>query len=215
MKKIIFVLPLLAMIFTGCSNPTNGSTKDNVEGKTPVTTPDNGANKTPASELEDKSPFEYVKPDCVDLEADYTYVGDYIFADSMNFAEWKYSNAETNYTLAFEKIARVKNENPDTQMVRWDHYTYEEIIVEKATKYKVYVKTYNVNNPESINNSTNPIFHANILSIGIIVNKQGLSETYDGTSLSIIQENDLSFTMTGFWNYVNISKNFVSEYIEY
>ena len=86
----------------------------------------------------DKSPYEYVKPDCVNL-ADYTYVGDYIFADTMNFAEWKYSNSETDYRLAFEKIARVKNDNPDTRIRRCNHSTPDvEIYIEKATKYKIY-----------------------------------------------------------------------------
>lgn len=60
----------------------------------------------------------------------------------MNFAEWKYSNSETDYLLAFEKIARVKNDNPDTRIVRCNHNDPDtEIPVIKATKYKIYVKT--------------------------------------------------------------------------
>ena len=132
MKKIIFVLPLLAMMVVGCSNPTNTETPEEKKAEQTPETP-----STPAQPPEDKSPYEYVKPDCVNL-ADYTYVGDYIFADSMNFAEWKYSNSETDYRLAFEKIARVKNDNPDTRLVRWDHYTWDYINTTKATKYKIY-----------------------------------------------------------------------------
>ncbi len=208
MKKIIFVLPLLAMMVVGCSNPTNPviippvvpttepETPATVEPEAPVTpaqpetpsqpeTPATTEPEQPAEPQtpvvpEDKSPFEYVKPDCVNL-ADYTYVGDYIFADTMNFAEWKYSNSETDYLLAFEKIARVKNDNPATRIIRYNHNDPDtEIPVIKATKYKIYVKTSVV---ESVSNGQS------VFSIWFGT----LEESYDGTNMQIIKVSDNTF----------------------
>ena len=206
MKKIIFVLPLMAMMIVGCSNPTNTviippvvpttepETPATVEPEAPVTPaqpetpsqPETPATTEPEQPTEpqtpvvpeDKSPFEYVKPDCVNL-ADYTYVGDYIFADSMNFAEWKYSNSETGYLLAFEKIARVKNDNISTQILRCWHDTLVDFNVVKATKYKIYVKTSVIS--AAANNE-------------VIINTHNktLAETYDGTQIKITKvDNDL------------------------
>lgn len=154
MKKIWFVLSVLAsLVVVGCSNPAATN-----------------------SFVEDKSPFEYVKPDCVNL-TDYTYVGDYIFADSMNFAEWKYSNSTENYLLAFEKIARVKNDNVSTQILRCWHDTLVDFNVVKATKYKIYVKTSVIS--ATANN-------------GVIINTHNktLAETYDGTQIKITKIDD-------------------------
>ena len=200
MKKILFVLSVLTMVMVvGCSNPTNTviippvvpttepETPATVEPEAPVTPaqpetpsqPETPATTEPEQPTEpqtpavpeDKSPFEYVKPDCVNL-ADYTYVGDYIFADTMNFAEWKYSNSETEYRLAFEKIARVKNDNPDTQIQRYNRQTQEDYNVVKATKYKIYVKTSVV---ESTSDNSNIINTYN----------RPLNETYDATQIRI------------------------------
>lgn len=142
---------------------------------------------------EDKSPFEYVKPDCVNL-ADYTYVGDYIFADTMNFAEWKYSNAETEYRLAFEKVARVRNDNPDTRIYRCNHNDPDTgIPVIKATKYKIYVKTSSVIGVEN--------GHA-VFSVWF----GNMEESYDATRMKIIKISDNSFSITVNGDYVgNIS----------
>lgn len=208
MKKILFVLSVLAslVMVVGCSNPTNTviippvvpttepETPATVEPEAPVTPaqpetpsqPETPATTEPEQPTEpqtptvpeDKSSFEYVKPDCVNL-ADYTYVGDYIFADSMNFAEWKYSNSETGYLLAFEKIARVKNDNISTQILRCWHDTLVDFNVVKATKYKIYVKTSVISaaaNNEVIINTLN----------------KTLAETYDGTQIKITKvDNDL------------------------
>ncbi len=208
MKKIIFVLPLMAMMVVGCSNPTNTviippvvpttepETPATVEPEAPVTPaqpetpsqPETPATTEPEQPTEpqtpvvpeDKSPFEYVKPDCVNL-ADYTYVGDYIFADTMNFAEWKYSNSETDYRLAFEKIARVKNDNPATRIIRYNHNDPDtEIPVIKATKYKIYVKTSVV---ESVSNGQS------VFSIWFGT----LEESYDGTNMQIRKVSDNTF----------------------
>lgn len=163
MKKIIFVLSVLVMLVAvSCSNPS-------------MAVESSSSSSTPAP---DKSLYEYVKPDCVNL-ADYTYVGDYIFADSMNFAEWKYSNSETDYLLTFEKIARVKNDNVSTQMLRCWHNTGVDFNVVKATKYKVYVKTSVIS--AAANNE-------------VIINTHNktLAETYDGTPIKITKvDNDL------------------------
>lgn len=208
MKKILFVLPLMAMMIVGCSNPTNTviippvvpttepETPATVEPEAPVipaqpetpsqpetpatTEPEQPTEPQTPTVPEDKSPFEYVKPDCVNL-ADYTYVGDYIFADTMNFAEWKYSNSETDYLLAFEKIARVKNDNPDTRIIRYNHDDYDtEIPVIKATKYKIYVKTSVV---ESVSNGQN------VFSIWF----GNLEETYDATVFRIYKVSNNTF----------------------
>ena len=211
MKKILFVLSVLTMVMVvGCSNPTNTviippvvpttepETPATVEPEAPVTPaqpetpsqPETPATTEPEQPTEpqtpvvpeDKSPFEYVKPDCVNL-ADYTYVGDYIFADTMNFAEWKYSNSETDYRLAFEKIARVKNDNPATRIIRYNHNDPDtEIPVIKATKYKIYVKTSVV---ESVSNGQS------VFSIWFGT----LEESYDGTNMQIRKVSDNTFTI--------------------
>lgn len=232
MKKIIFVLPLLAMMVVGCSNPTNTETPEEKKTvQTPVETPQEPETpsepeipetpvvpeepetpvqpeqpqeleepaepETSPASVEDKSPYEYVKPACVNLE-DYTYVGDYIFADTMNFAEWKYSNAETEYLLAFEKIARVKNDNPDTRLLRWEHLTTTEANTTKATKYKIYAKT-------SVVDSTN--IPGAILN-NILANTW--EEIYDGTRLSIIKESATTFTIAG-----DANPSVLTDYVAY
>lgn len=178
MKKILYVLPLLAMMVVGCSNPTN--------------------TETPAVQ-EDKSPYEYVKPACVNL-ADYTYVGDYIFADTMNFAEWKYSNSETDYRLAFEKIARVKNDNPDTRIVRCNHNDPDtEISVIKATKYKIYIKTLVVNSTTIGNNCFNNY------------SEYYYNGNYDGTVFRVKKISDNSFEIKcRYETYSDVMNNYVA-----
>ncbi len=214
MKKIIFVLPLLAMMVVGCSNPTNTETPEEKKTvQTPVETPQEPETPVVPEEpveletpqvpeepvvQEDKSPYEYVKPDCVNLE-DYTYVGDYIFADTMNFAEWKYSNSQTDYLLAFEKIARVKNDNPNTRIYRCNHNDPNtEIPVTKATKYKIYVKTSVV---ESTAENT---FVLNLRTVSF-------EDSYDGTRLRIKKLSDGSFTI----NELNDPNNTLSNYVTY
>ena len=225
MKKILFVLSVLAslVMVVGCSNPTNTviippvvpttepETPATVEPEAPVTPaqpetpsqPETPATTEPEQPTEpqtptvpeDKSSFEYVKPDCVNL-ADYTYVGDYIFADSMNFAEWKYSNSETGYLLAFEKIARVKNDNISTQILRCWHDTLVDFNVVKATKYKIYVKTSVIS--AAANNE-------------VIINTHNktLAETYDGTQIKITKvDNDLDV------RFFVVSRN-SSDYVAY
>ena len=175
MKKILFVLSVLAsLVVVGCSNPAATD-----------------------SFVEDKSPFEYVKPACVDL-ADYTYVGDYIFADSMNFAEWKCSNSETDYLLAFEKISRVKNDNPSTRIVRWNHTetnVANTVNTARVTKYKIYVKTTLIESK-------------NIGELILDTYNTGMEGTYDGTQIRIIKQDNNTFNILG-------CNDSISDYVAY
>ena len=197
MKKIIFVLSLLTIMVVGCSNPTNTETPEEKKAEQTPETP--GTPSTPAQPPEDKSPFEYVKPACVNL-ADYTYVGDYIFADTMNFAEWKYSNSDTDYLLAFEKIARVKNDNPDTRIIRYNHNNPDtEVPVIKATKYKIYVKTSVVNTTNigdySFNNYSEYYYNGN----------------YDGTVFCVKKISDNTFEIKcRYETYSDVMNNYVA-----
>lgn len=226
MKKILFVLPLVAMMVVGCSNPTNTviippvvpttepETPATVEPEAPVTPaqpetpsqPETPATTEPEQPTEpqtpvvpeDKSPFEYVKPDCVNL-ADYTYVGDYIFADTMNFAEWKYCNSETDYLLAFEKIARVKNDNPDTRIVRVNHNEPDtEVPVIKATKYKIYVKT--------------SVVEATTIGTNCFTNYlDNISGNYDGTVFRVKKLSNNTFEiMCRYETYSEVMNNYVA-----
>ena len=145
---------------------------------------------------EDKSPFEYVKPACVNL-ADYTYVGDYIFADTMNFAEWKYSNAETDYRLAFEKVARVKNDNPETRIIRYNHNDPDTpISVIKATKYKIYAKTTFIDEAPT----------QNFINLSMV----NFEDTYDGTRIRIKLTGENSFRIFEKNDPVNTLINYVA-----
>lgn len=178
---------------------TEPETPVTTQPETPATTePEQPAEPQTPVVPEDKSPYEYVKPACVNL-ADYTYVGDYIFADTMNFAEWKYSNSETEYRLAFEKIARVKNDNPDTRIIRCNHSDPDtDVPVIKATKYKIYVKTTSVDGVEN-GHAVFSVWFGNI------------EESYDATKMKIIKVSDNSFTITVNGDYVGN----ISDYVAY
>ena len=140
MKKIIFVLPLLAMmVVVGCSTPT---TDNSVEEETVTTT--ETTTTTTTEPVEDKSPYEYVLPNGVDYN-DYTYVGDYVFSDMYDFANCVWfngtANSEYGYFIVLEKIARVRYNGDDSgifYLYDWD--TGDEIAFEKGTSYKVYLK---------------------------------------------------------------------------
>ena len=194
MKKILFVLSVLAsLVVVGCANPTTG-----IPSTVPTAAPSEP--EAPAQPQqpqipEDKSPYEYVKPACVNL-TDYTYVGDYIFADTMNFAEWKYSNSTENYLLAFEKIARVKNDNSATRIYRYAHDTHAEIQVIKATKYKIYVKTSVLEN-------------VNINDVAINLYNSPFNDTYDGSRIRILKNSNDSFTVSF------ADDNDISNYVAY
>lgn len=158
MKKILFVLSVLASLVVGCSNPTNTETPE-----TPVTTtptePETSSEpqvpeepetpvqpeqpETPAVQ-EDKSPYEYVLPNGVDYN-DYTYVGDYVFSDLYNFANCVWfngtANSEYEYFMVLEKIARVRYNGDDDEIcLLYDWDTGDEIPFEKGTSYKIYLK---------------------------------------------------------------------------
>lgn len=197
----MFVLSVLTMVMVvGCSNPTNTTIPVIIPPVVPVEpeTPTEPEQPQTPTVPEDKSPYEYVKPACVNL-ADYTYVGDYIFADTMNFAEWKYSNSETEYRLAFEKIARVKNDNPDTRIIRCNHNDPNtEIPVIKATKYKIYIKTSVVESKSIGHFVFNTYF-------------SGITDGYDGTKIRITKTSNTTFTIDA----AEVSSNVLSNYVAY
>ena len=129
MKKILFVLPILACLVTGCYNPVNV-----------IPTP-----------VEDKSPFEYVLPNDVNIEEDYTYIGDVIFGDLMDFDKWIYTNPSlvesddpyygiTKPVIVLEKIARVNAKYPEdsTKLIKEFNGT-DNVDCLKATTYKLYI----------------------------------------------------------------------------
>ena len=179
MKKILFVLSVLAsLVVVGCATPNTDSDS--------------------TSKPVDKSPYEYVKPATVNL-ADYTYVGDYVFADTMNFAEWKYSNSQTDYLLAFEKIARVKNDNPSTRIVRCEHNTPDvEIPVIKATKYKIYIKT-SVVDATNINDNCFNNYRGNV------------DDNYDGSVFRVEKLSSDTFEIVcRYETYSEVMNNYVS-----
>jgi hypothetical protein len=129
MKKILFVLPILACLVTGCYNPVNV-----------IPTP-----------VEDKSPFEYVLPNDVNIEEDYTYIGDVIFGDLMDFNKWIYTNPSlvesddpyygiTKPVIVLEKIARVSAKYPeDSSKLIKEFNGTDNVDCLKATTYKLYI----------------------------------------------------------------------------
>lgn len=183
MKKIIFVLPLLAMMVVGCSNPTNTETPEEKKTvQTPVETPQEPETpsepeiptepevpetpvepeepETPVQPeqpqqpetpqepeepvvQEDKSPYEYVLPTGVSYN-DYTYVGDYIFSDLVNFTQCDWFNntefSTYNYFMVLKKKARVQYTGNGTpyELYDWDTDTYPTL--NKGTRYEIYLK---------------------------------------------------------------------------
>lgn len=153
MKKIIFVLSVLAMmVVVGCSTPT---TDNSVEEETVTTT--ETTTTTTTEPAKDKSPYEYVLPQGVDYE-DYTYVGDYVFSDLYDFENCVWfngtENSEYGYFMVLKKIARVQYSGSGTPyaLYDWDNDTYP--LLNKGTSYKIYLKnTYLASNPGTVMNN--------------------------------------------------------------
>jgi len=129
MKKILFVLSVLAsLVVVACYNPAATN-----------------------SLVEDKSPFEYVLPNDVNIEEDYTYVGDVIFGDLMDFDKWIYTNPSlvesddpyygiTKPVIVLEKIARVNAKYPeDSSKLIKEFNGTDNVDCLKATTYKLYI----------------------------------------------------------------------------
>ncbi len=129
MKKILFVLSVLAsLVVVACSNPAATN-----------------------SFVEDKSPFEYVLPNDVNIEEDYTYIGDVIFGDLMDFDKWIYTNPSlvesddpyygiTEPVIVLEKIARVNAKYPeDSSKLIKEFNGTDNVDCLKATTYKLYI----------------------------------------------------------------------------
>lgn len=172
MKKILFVLPILACLVTGCYNPVNV-----------IPTP-----------VEDKSPFEYVLPNDVNIEEDYTYIGDVIFGDLMDFNKWIYTNPSlvesddpyygiTKPVIVLEKIARVNAKYPEdsTKLIKEFNGT-DNVDCLKATTYKLYILKSIATDTENKTLWTNP-------SAATIINNESKSINgkyrVDGNIISI------------------------------
>lgn len=131
MKKIALFLLLFVMLFAvSCNNSTN---------------------VVPVTPIEDKSPFEYVLPNDVNIEEDYTYIGDVIFGDLMDFNKWIYTNPSlvesddpyygiTKPVIVLEKIARVNAKYPeDSSKLIKEFNGTDNVDCLKATTYKLYI----------------------------------------------------------------------------
>ena len=149
MKKILFFVSVLTMLLVtvSCKNPnTDSPEKEEVQ----VT---KKAQEEPAKEPE-KEPEQPIVNPTVDLSVDYYYIGDMLFADSMDFNKWFLTNGTYPHSsfkgtiIKVEKIGRVRNPNKSTMMFRYsetlpDVERYETnqnwFYVEYANKYKIWV----------------------------------------------------------------------------
>ena len=187
MRKIQFVFSVLfALVTVGCYNPVNNIVE------------------VPA---EDKSPFEYVMPENVDLN-DYTYVGDVIFGDLLDFSKWAYTNRSiaesadiyngiSQNIIVLEKIARVNAKYPeDSSKLIKEFDGTEDVECLKATTYKCYVLNDVISNADPNNANTfinNSLYgvsgmyrvEGNIISMRIKLNGGYRVTQYDSTSTKI------------------------------
>lgn len=145
MKKLIFVFGLFVALVMAisCKNPnTDSPEKEETQGT-------KKAQEEPAKESEQP----IVNP-TADLSVDYYYIGDMLFADTMDFSRWwftagTYPHSSFEGTIVkVEKIGRVHNPNKDTCMRRASkdkalqgvEYVFGDFFyVEHATKYKVWI----------------------------------------------------------------------------
>ena len=149
MKRIVLLVAVLTMLLVtiSCKNSnTDSPEKEEVQ----VT---KKAQEEPAKEPE-KEPEQPIVNPTVDLSVDYYYIGDMLFADSMDFSKWWFTAGTYPHSsfegaiIKVEKIGRVRNPNKSTMMFRYsetlpDVERYETspnwFYVEYATKYKVWV----------------------------------------------------------------------------
>lgn len=149
MKKLIFVFGLFVALVMAisCKNPNTDSPEKE---ETQVT---KKAQEEPVKEPA-KEPEQPIVNPTIDLSVDYYYIGDMLFADSMDFDKWFLTNGTYPHSsfegtiIKVEKIGRVRNPNKDTMMFRYSETLpnverYESnnkwFYVEYATKYKVWV----------------------------------------------------------------------------
>lgn len=90
-------------------------------------------------EVEDKSPYEYVLDESVNLEEDYVYLGDVLFTDNADLLNWSYAHGDDNY-FVLKKVARVYAAYTDDE----HRIAYKDgdnlIYVDKVTRYELYAK---------------------------------------------------------------------------
>jgi len=147
MKKILFFVSVLTMLLVtvSCKNPNTDSPEKE---ETQVT---KKAPEEPAKEPA-KEPEQPIVNPTVDLSVDYYYIGDMLFADSMDFNKWWFTAGNYPHSsfegtiIKVEKIGRVHNPNKDTAMYRYsktlnnvEYVSGNWFYVEYATKYKVWV----------------------------------------------------------------------------
>lgn len=141
MKKLIFVFGLFVALVMAisCKNPNTDSSEEEV------------STKKTATKQSTESDNPVVNP-TADFSVDYYYIGDMLFADSMDFSKWFLTNGTYPHSsfkgtiIKVEKIGRVHNSNKDTTIRRYsttlegvEHSTGNWFYVENATKYKVWV----------------------------------------------------------------------------
>lgn len=160
MKKVLFFVSVFLMLSVAisCKN-SNTNSDSSEEEKTEVTT---------KTSQEPEQPEQPIVNPVVDLSVEYYYLGDMLFADSMDFSKWFLTNGSGtifyfNSTITefkgiifkVEKVGRVHNPNKDTTIRRYsktlegvEHSTGNWFYVEYATKYKVWVSKEFIN-PEN------------------------------------------------------------------
>ena len=142
-----------------CKNPNSGS--DYEEEQTEVTT----KSTQPEQPAQPTQPEQPIVNPVEDLSVNYCYLGDMLFADSMDFDKWFLTNGTgttcyVNFTgttyegiiFKVEKVGRVHNSNKDTTIRRYsktledvEHSTGNWFYVKDATKYKVWVSKEFIN----------------------------------------------------------------------
>ena len=148
MKRIVLLVAVLTIVLLTVScKGANSSEKED------VTTTSKSSGETNTSGQPNNTDQPIVNPP-VDLSVDYYYIGDMLFADSMDFNKWFLTNGTYPHSsfkgtiIKVEKIGRVHNPNKDTMMFRYSETLpnverYESnnkwFYVEYATKYKVWV----------------------------------------------------------------------------
>ncbi len=156
MKKILLFVSIFAMLlFLVSCKGVNTNTPEKEEEVTITKTPEEPKTlEEPATPEQPANPEQPIINPPEDLSIAYYYIGDMLFADSMDFDKWYFTNGGYNkngfegYVLKVEKIGRVHNPNQSTMMFRYSE-TLEDVeryetnpnwfYVEDATNYKIWV----------------------------------------------------------------------------
>ena len=157
MKKVLFFVSFLTMLLVtvSCKNPnTNSPKEEEVITNTKKSPEQPKTPEDPVKPVEPTNPEQPIVNPTADLSVDYYYIGDMLFADTMDFSRWwftagTYPHSSFEGTIVkVEKIGRVHNPNKDTCMRRASkdkalqgvEYVFGDFFyVEHATKYKVWI----------------------------------------------------------------------------